>query len=220
MYGSQERATNFRNWRRPLNSLVLLRKIYGMVAHATLAFALAIPAFGQTTGLTSVTLDQAIQMAMQHNHNLLAARTIIQQSQAEEITANLRPDPTLIGDAEYLSPTHLNTDYLSNSSEFDLGLSYLFERGKKRQHRLQAGQDITAQTRSLVADNGRTLSFNVASLFVNVQLAESTLELADLDLKSFGKTVEIGELSYKGRRDQRRRLPENQAPVVAVRDRL
>jgi outer membrane protein, heavy metal efflux system len=168
-----------------------------MVAHAALACALAIPALGQNAGPASVTLDQAVQMALQHNHNLLAARATIQQSQAEEITANLRPDPTLIGDAEYLSPTHPNTDYLSNSSEFDLGLSYLFERGKKRQHRLQAARDITAQTRSLVADNERSLSFNVASLFVNVQLAESTLELADLDLKSFGKTVEIGELSYK-----------------------
>jgi cobalt-zinc-cadmium efflux system outer membrane protein len=48
-----------------------------------------------------------------------------------------------------------------------------------------------------VADNERSLTYNVASLFVNVQLAESTLELAELDLKSFGKTVEIGEMRYK-----------------------
>jgi outer membrane protein, heavy metal efflux system len=136
-------------------------------------------------------------MALQHNHNILAARTTIRQSQAEEITANLRPDPTLLGDAEYLSPTHLNTDYLNNSSEFDLGISYLFERGKKRQHRLMAAKDITAQTRSLVADNERSLSFNVASLFVGAQLAESTLELADKDLKSFQQTVDLSELSYK-----------------------
>src|SRR5580704_10634071 len=38
-----------------------------------------------------ISLDEAIQMALQHNHNLLAARSTIQQSQAEEITANLRP---------------------------------------------------------------------------------------------------------------------------------
>ena len=198
MSGSQERAINFQNWRRPLNNLVRLRKTYALtIVTAALTCALVHPAIGQSTGPTSTTLDEAIQMALQHNHNLLAARTTIQQSQAEEITANLRPDPTLIGDAEYLSPTHPNTDYLSNSSEFDVGLSYLFERGKKRQHRLQAAKDITAQTRSLVADNERSLTFNVASLFVNVQLAESTLALADLDLKSFGKTVEIGETRYK-----------------------
>ena len=38
----------------------------------------------------------------QHNHTLLAARTKIQQNQAAEITANLRPNPTLFTDWEYL----------------------------------------------------------------------------------------------------------------------
>jgi len=181
-----------------LNSLGRLQKLRAVVVvGATLACALISPGWGQTGGPTKITLDEAVQMALQHNHNILAARTTVQQSQAEEITANLRPDPTLLGDAEYLSPTHANTDYLNSSSEFDLGVSYLFERGRKRQHRLQAAKDVTAQTRSLVADNERGLTFNVASLFVNVQLAESTLELAELDLKSFGKTVEISDLSFK-----------------------
>jgi outer membrane protein, heavy metal efflux system len=156
-------------------------------------------AFGQAQGSVSITLDQAVQMAVQHNHNLLAARTTILQSQAEETTANLRPNPTLFGDWEYLplSSSGQNTQYLHDSTEADLGLGYLIERGKKRQHRLQAAKDITAQTRSLVEDNERSLTFNVASLFVNVQLAESTLELAELDLKSFGQTVDLSELRYK-----------------------
>jgi cobalt-zinc-cadmium efflux system outer membrane protein len=158
---------------------------------------LAALATAQTQGPIRITLDEAVQMALQHNHNLLAARTTIQQSQAEEITGNLRPNPTLLGDAEYLSPSHPTTDYLSNSSEFDLGVSYLFERGKKRQHRLQAAKDITAQTRSLVADNERSLTFNVATQFVNAQLAESTLDLAEQDLKSFQQTVEVSEFRYK-----------------------
>jgi cobalt-zinc-cadmium efflux system outer membrane protein len=62
---------------------------------------------------------------------------------------------------------------------------------------LQAAKDITAQTRSLVDDNGRGLTFNVAQLFVNVQLAESTLELAEKDLKSFQQTVDISVHQYK-----------------------
>jgi cobalt-zinc-cadmium efflux system outer membrane protein len=156
-------------------------------------------AFGQTQGAVTITLDDAISMALQHNHNQLAAMTTIQQAVAEETTANLRPNPSLFADWEYLPLSHSaqNTQYLHDSTEADLGLSYLIERGKKRQHRLQAAKDITAQTRSLVEDNGRALSFNVASLFVNVQLAESTLELADLDLKSFKQTVDLSELRFK-----------------------
>ena len=154
----------------------------------------------QKPGAVTITLDDAIQMALHHNHNLLAARTTIQQSQAEETTANLRPNPVLLGDSQFLpifQPSQFNSDYIDNTAQFDLGVSYLFERGKKRQHRLQAAKDQTAVTRSQVADNERTLTFNVASQFINVELAESTLELANEDLKSFQNTVDITEARYK-----------------------
>ncbi len=154
----------------------------------------------QSPGAQTISLDDAIQMAIQHNHNLLAAQTTIQQSQAEEITANLRPDPVLLGDSQFLpvfQPDQFSSDYIDNSAQFDLGVSYLFERGKKRQHRLQAARDVTAETRSQVADNERTLTFNVASQFIAVELAESTLELAHQDLNSFQNTVDITEARYK-----------------------
>src|ERR1700749_213624 len=111
-------------------------------------------ALAQKRGVVTISLDDAIQMALQHNHNLLAARTTIQQSQAEETTANLRPNPVLLGDAQFLpifQPSNFSTDYLDNTAQFDLGVSYLFERGKKRQHRLRAARDLTAMTRSQVA---------------------------------------------------------------------
>jgi cobalt-zinc-cadmium efflux system outer membrane protein len=185
------------------------RTVYRLAAVLLLRLLLTPSAEAQTPGPIRITLDEAILMALQHNHNLLAARTTIQQSQAEETTANLRPNPTLFADWEYLplgSPSHQNpsvypnvstNDYLNNNTEGDIGLSYLIERGKKRQHRLQAAKDITAQTRSLVADNERGLTFGVATLFVNVQLAESTLELAEQDLKSFQQTVDLSEMRYK-----------------------
>jgi outer membrane protein, heavy metal efflux system len=154
----------------------------------------------QKPGSQLITLDQAIQMALAHNHNLLASRTTVQQNEAEEITANLRPDPVLLGDVQFLplfAPSNFSSDYLNNTAQFDLGASYLFERGKKRQHRLQAARDTTALTRAQVSDAERTLQYNVATSFINVELAESTLELANQDLKSFENTVNISEERYK-----------------------
>lgn len=196
-----------------MNSVALFQEVRGKIRTgvalaALLASALTHPALGQATGTSRITLDESILMALQHNHNLLAARTTIPQAEAEETTANLRPNPSLFADWEYLplgSPAHQNpnlygghstSDYLHDNTEGDIGLSYLLERGKKRQHRLQAAKDITAQTRSLVTDNERGLTFSVASLFVSVQLAQSTIELAEKDLKSFQKTVELGELRF------------------------
>jgi outer membrane protein, heavy metal efflux system len=154
----------------------------------------------QKPGGVILSLDDAIRLALQHNHSLLAARTTIQQSQAEEVTANLRPDPVLMSDAQFLpvfQPDQFSSDYMDNTAQFDLGVSYLFERGKKRQHRLQAAKDETAVTRSQVTDSERGLTFNVASQYINVELAESTLALAQQDLKSFQDTVEIAEARYK-----------------------
>lgn len=164
------------------------------------ALGLPAPLAAQTQGPSRISLDQAIQLALQHNHNLLAARTTIQQSEAEETTANLRPNPVLVTDAQFLpffQPSQFSADYIDNTAQFDLGIGYLFERGKKRQHRLQAARDVTAVTRSVVADNERTLTFQAASQFVNVQLAESTLQFAQEDLKSFQNTVDIGQTRYK-----------------------
>jgi cobalt-zinc-cadmium efflux system outer membrane protein len=150
-------------------------------------------------GSVTISLDDAIQMALQHNHNLLAVRTTIQQSEAEEITANLRPNPVILSDWQFLpifQPSQFSADYLDNTAQFDLGVSYLFERGKKRQHRLRAARDLTAMTRSQVADNERSLAFSVSTLFINVELAESTLALAMQDLKSFQNTVDISQARY------------------------
>ena len=112
----------------------------------------------QSHGAVRLTLDDAIQLAIQHNHNLKAAQTTILENQAQETTANLRPNPVISFGEQYFpffQPNEFSADYIDNNAEFDVGLSYLFERGKKRQHRLQAAQDQTAVTRSQVADNER-----------------------------------------------------------------
>ncbi|HSR09214.1 MAG TPA: TolC family protein [Bryobacteraceae bacterium] len=147
-----------------------------------------------------ITIEQAIQFALAHNHALEAARSTIMQNQAQEITANLRPNPTLSWDSQFLPLFNLsqfNAAYLSNSAQFDLGIGYTLERGQKRQHRLQAAQDQTTVTRSQVADNQRTLAFNVAQQFVAVLLAESMIDLAQQDLASFQQTVDLSEIQVK-----------------------
>jgi cobalt-zinc-cadmium efflux system outer membrane protein len=147
-----------------------------------------------------LTIERAIELALQHNHTLLAARSTIDQSRAQEITANLRPNPTINWDAQFLpifQPGQFSSTYLNNSAQFDLGIGYLFERGKKRQHRLEAAQDQTAVTTATVSDDERTLTSNVAQQFIAALLAKANLELAQLDLASFQQTVDIGQSQFQ-----------------------
>jgi outer membrane protein, heavy metal efflux system len=183
----------------------------GLFALATSAFAqegmpaspapapTAVSSAQNATASTHITLDDALHLALQHNHALLALRSTILQNQAQEITANLRPNPTLAWDAQFLpsfQPSQFSSDYLDNNAQFDVGLSYLFERGRKRQRRFAAAQDATSVVRFQVSDSERLLAFNVAQQFINVLLAESTLEFAQQDLDSFQKTVDISEVSW------------------------
>jgi outer membrane protein, heavy metal efflux system len=149
---------------------------------------------------SKITLDEAIRLALQHNHAQAAARTTILQNQAEEVTANLRPNPNLSFDSQFFplfNPSEFNANYLENQAQFDVGIGYLIERGKKRQHRLQAARDQTAVTRSTVDDNQRELIFNTGQQFIAVLLAQSTVDLSIKDADSFQQTVDISESRYK-----------------------
>jgi outer membrane protein, heavy metal efflux system len=148
----------------------------------------------------NITLDDAIQLALAHNPTIQATRTQIDQNKAQEITAGIRPNPTLAWDTQFIplfQPSQFTSDFFNNTAQFDLGLGYLIERGKKRQHRLLAARDATAVMRAQVADAERTLSFNVAQQFINVLQAESTLRFAQDALKSYQETVNISEQRYK-----------------------
>jgi cobalt-zinc-cadmium efflux system outer membrane protein len=155
---------------------------------------------GGAQNTTLISLDQAIDLALAHNHSIKAQRTLILQNQAQEITANLRPNPTFLADSQFVpffSPQDFSGTNLNETQQFDVGLSYLFERGHKRQRRLQAARDQTAVTRAQVTDAERTLAFNVGQQFVSVLLAESTLQFALQDLKDFRDEVSISEAQLK-----------------------
>ena len=164
------------------------------------AQATPLPAGKPAPGSRQVTLDQAIELALANNPNLRATRKQVDESVAQEVTANLRPNPVLTGDSQFLpifNPSQFTTNTLDTLSQFDIGIGYLFERGGKRRNRLQAARDATAVTRSQIVDAERTLTFNVAQQFVNALLAKSNLDFAAEDLNSFQQTVNISEERYK-----------------------
>ena len=167
------------------------------VSAVLLSFAMLGVAHAQAPA--HITLDQAIDLAIAHNHTLKATQTQIQQNQAQEVTAALRPNPNLTADALFLpvEPQNFNSNVISNITEFDASVSYLFERGGKRHRRIDAARDTTAQTRYQVSDAERALIFNTAQEFITAQLAESNLDLANQDLASFQQTVTIGQAQYK-----------------------
>jgi outer membrane protein, heavy metal efflux system len=147
-----------------------------------------------------ITLDQAIDFARRNNPELQAQRTLVYQSREQEVTANLRPNPTLSWDAQYLpffEPHLFSSDYIDDTAQFDAGISYLFERGKKRQNRLLAAKGVTAVTEAQVADAERTTVSQTAQQFVTALFAKSNLDFTEHLLDSYQHTVTISQQQQK-----------------------
>lgn len=144
-------------------------------------------------------LEQLQQLALAHSPTLAAAQTQIPQSQANEVTAAIRPNPVLAWDALFIpifNPSAITLNYLNNTAEYDASFAYTFERGGKRNARMQAARDATAVVRSQVDDSARGLAFGVAQQYVNVLLAKSSLAFAQQDLASWQNTAQIGQSQY------------------------
>ena len=149
----------------------------------------------------AITLEQALDLAKRNNPTLQANQTLILQNKAQEITANLRPNPIVSWDTQFLplfEPSlWSDPNYWETQAQYDIGIGYLFERGKKRQHRLDAAKTATAVTEAQVSDAQRTTLASAAQLFVAALLSKSNLEFAEGLLDSYKKTVKISEERYK-----------------------
>ncbi|HEY7789216.1 MAG TPA: TolC family protein [Vicinamibacterales bacterium] len=145
----------------------------------------------------TITLDQAVQLAFAHNQTLRSQRLGIQASKADEITAGLKPNPTIgvvTEDLPILHPHGFSSlDYMNDHAVVTPSLSYLFERGGKREKRLTVAQDTTLMTSQNVFDAERQIRFNVDQAYVSVLLAKSSLEFAQQSLSDFDQVVTLNQ---------------------------
>ena len=89
-----------------------------LVLSALFCGAGAIPALGQSQGPVRITLDDAMKMALEHNHTLKAARTTIQQAKPRKSRPICGPNPVLAWDAQFLpffQPTQFGSNYFDQN---------------------------------------------------------------------------------------------------------
>ena len=156
----------------------------------------AAPAAAQTPPATRLSMTSAVSLALAHNHQLIASRLNVDIAKADEITAHLKPNPTVTSTNEnfpVFSPSQLTLDNLANSQNFVESVGYLFERGGKRDKRTLVAQDTTAVAGHTAKDAERQLAFQTAQAFINVLLAKSTLDLAQQDLQNFSNVVDVNQ---------------------------
>jgi outer membrane protein, heavy metal efflux system len=132
------------------------------------------------------------------NPTLLADALNIQESKAEEITANLRPNPQfgLTVDGTQIAPHDGVWKPFAGTYEVP-SISQLIERQHKRHLRLESAQKATLIAESTHADLERTLLFNLRSAFVSVLQAKAVLQLAKDDLAYWDHVLEISRIRFQ-----------------------
>lgn len=132
------------------------------------------------------------------NPTLRAGQIGIDESRAQEITANLRPNPTLSILADQIDPfsggpAHGPFAYLLTTAT----VNYLWERQHKRGLRLESAQKTTAVVTSGQADLERTLLFNLRGAFVQTLQEKAILNLARENLAYYDHVLDVNRERYK-----------------------
>jgi cobalt-zinc-cadmium efflux system outer membrane protein len=132
------------------------------------------------------------------NPTLRAGQIGIDESRAQEITANLRPNPNLTVLADQIDPfsggvAHGPFAYLLAAGS----VNYLWERQHKRGLRLESAKKGTAVVTSGQADLERTLLFDLRGAFVETLQEKAILNLTRENLTYYDHVLDVNRERYK-----------------------
>lgn len=131
------------------------------------------------------------------NPALLAGQVGIDEARAQEISAFLRPNPTLTVGVDQLQFITGNPYRPFPEAEPVLNLTYLHERDGKRELRQQSAQKSTAIAISQQADLERALIYQLRSAFVQSLQAKSIVALTRQNLEYYDHVLDVSRTRLK-----------------------
>jgi len=132
------------------------------------------------------------------NPTLRAGQIGIDESRAQEITANLRPNPTLTLLSDQIDPFNLGPPHGAFAYWLPSAtVNYLWERQHKRGLRLESAQKATLVATSGQSDLERNLLFNLRGAFVETLQEKAILNLARENLAYYDKVLQVNRERYQ-----------------------
>ena len=148
----------------------------------------------------SITIEQAVQEALRNNPGLLAEKLGIPVAETAVITARLRPNPVVSASSDHLD--WLGTGFSevngAGPTETALRVDFPWERGHKREFRVDTAGYAQKIAAARVADSIRRLRLDVTLACIDVIEAKARLDLANDNLKSLEGVVQLNETRLQG----------------------
>lgn len=165
------------------------------VQQPTAAAQVAVPGQAVQESLTWDALKARFEAV---NPQLQADTLGVEEARAQEITAFLRPNPTFSMSIDGTQVASNDGHYIPfKGTDYQPGVSYLWERDNKRHLRLDDAKANTAITASQHLDLERNLIFNLRSAYVQTLQAKAVLQSANDDLEYYDKIIDISRRRYK-----------------------
>jgi len=158
---------------------------------------------GTAPSSPALTWDQVKARFEAANPSLHAATLGVEEMKAAEITAFLRPNPTvgLSSDGLQIAPhtvSGLGTHWMPlTGDQLVPSINYLHERERKRELRLQSAKEGTQIAGSQHEDLERNLLFDLRAAFVQTLQAKAVLELAKADLAYYDNIIKISRDRFR-----------------------
>lgn len=141
------------------------------------------------------TVDQLVDEALQRNLRLIAERYNVPIADARIIQARLRPNPTLLLQAQYLDAFGLGFSLRNPAGppEVDFGLLLPIVRGGKRAARVETAQWAKTVSESDFLNASRNLILDVQLAFVDFLLARENVRLLESSQNGMEQIVELNK---------------------------
>jgi cobalt-zinc-cadmium efflux system outer membrane protein len=131
------------------------------------------------------------------NPSLKAGAIGVEESKAQEVTAYLRPNPTLTALLDQIDPFTTNPARPLSMALPSGTITYLHERQHKRELRRDSAQQATGIAVSQQSDLERGLIFTLRSAFVQTLQQKAVLGLARENLTYYDKVLEVNREKLK-----------------------
>jgi cobalt-zinc-cadmium efflux system outer membrane protein len=147
----------------------------------------------------SLTVEEAVNEAVQKNLALLAERENLSIAEAGLISARLRPNPVLSGSAESLDVLGTGFDTTNNAGppQYSVRVDVPFERAHKRELRTEVAGQTKRVAEAQLADALRRLKLDVTLATIDVLEAKAKLQLAEDNLQTLDRLVQLNEQRLK-----------------------
>lgn len=144
-----------------------------------------------------LTWQQVQQKFEAANPTLRAGQLNIDEAKANEITAFLRPNPSLSVSLDQFDPFTPNPYRPLTNLQPGIAASYLYERMHKRDLRKESAEKATAVATSTQQDLIRSLTYTLRTAFVQTLQAKAVLALARENLAYYDKVLEVNRVRFK-----------------------